>query len=250
MADHIRTYMFRADQAEGDGDGLTLEGYAAVFGVPAEINDWDGSYTEIIARGAFKKSLSERTPTLMFEHGQHPLLGSMPIGMIERAAEDTFGLRIRARLHDNWMVDPLRDAIRSGAVSGMSFRFETIKDEWSKDRSQRTVREVRCMELGPVTMPAYRETSLALRSLAAHLDAAGVAELHSLTSNMVESDSTAADEPDVSTRGAAAEGNEPDQSGTTRKQQMDKRRRERLLILRGVKDAQTGPDPGRAESGG
>jgi len=98
-----------------------------------------------------------------------------------------------------------------------------------------------------VTMPAYRETSLALRSLAAHLDAAGVAELHNLASSMV--DSTAVTEPGTSTRGAAAEGNEPDQSGTTRKQ-MDKRRRERLLILRGVKDAQTGPDPGRAEPGG
>ena len=233
MADHIRTYQFRA--APDEGDGLTLEGYAAVFGATAEINDWIGSYTETIARGAFKKSLSERTPVLMFEHGQHPLLGSMPIGMIERAGEDAFGLHVRARLHDNWLVDPLRDAIRSGSVSGMSFRFETIKDEWSKDRTMRTVREVRCMELGPVTMPAYRETTLALRSLVSHLDAEGLADLRGLASTM-SVDSTDALEPDgVSTRGAAADDDEvePDRSGTTRK--LDKARRERLLILRGVK---------------
>lgn len=217
---------------------MTLEGYAAVFDSPAEINDWAGTYTETIVRGAFRKSLSERTPVLMFEHGAHPVLGSMPIGMIERAKEDSFGLHIRARLHDNWMVDPLRDAVRSGAVSGMSFRFETIKDEWSSDRRRRTVREVRCMELGPVTMPAYSATTLALRSLIGRLDDASIAELRA----SIHENSTEDLEPAVATRGAAAEqDNEPDQQGTTR--EMDKARRERLLILRGVKkSAKAGRD--------
>jgi hypothetical protein len=35
-----------------------------------------------------------------------------------------------ARLHDNWLVQPVRDAIKSKAIPGMSFRFSVVKDEW------------------------------------------------------------------------------------------------------------------------
>lgn len=158
-----RSYAFDA-RATG-GDGLTLEGYAAVFDSPTSIRDWEGEYTETIAPGAFARTLSKRTPVLQFDHGQHPLVGSIPLGSIDELREDDHGLFVRARLHDNWLVEPVRDAIRSGAVDGMSFRFQVRKDEWSKDRSARTISEVELYELGPVVFPAYADTSVGVRSL-------------------------------------------------------------------------------------
>lgn len=153
-----------------NGDGLTFDGYAAVFDQPTEINSsLEGHFLETIKPGAFKKTLREKTPVLMFDHGNHPVMGTMPIGSITRATEDHRGLRIQARLHDNWLTEPIRDAIRSGAVSGMSFRFAAVAESWiqpkkSTDLPQRELREVKVPELGPVVFPAYSGTSASVRS--------------------------------------------------------------------------------------
>jgi hypothetical protein len=74
---------------------------------------------------------------------------------------------VEARIPDNWFTEPLRDAIRSQSISGMSFRFSVRQDEWSrsgKDRL-RNLKVVELFELGPVVFPAYSDTSVALRSL-------------------------------------------------------------------------------------
>lgn len=176
--------VLRADD-DSDGDGLTLEGYGAVFNAVTEIDSWEGSFEEVIAPGAFRKSLRERTPRLQFDHGTHPLIGSLPIGRITDIAEDTTGLRVSARLSDNWLVEPVRDAIRDGAVDGMSFRFSVVRDEWVDregkrvndaqlmdllwnpgDRGplRRTLKEVKVAEVGPVVWPAYEATSVGVRS--------------------------------------------------------------------------------------
>jgi HK97 family phage prohead protease len=156
-------------RAEPNGDGLTFEGYAAVFDAPTVIDSWEGNFEEIIRRGAFKKTLRERTPVLMFDHGQHPLIGDMPLGRIERAAEDSRGLFIRARLHDNWLIQPVRDAIGSGSVDGMSFRFRAIRDSWTQPSKaaqlpKRELLELSVPEVGPVVFPAYTQTSASVRS--------------------------------------------------------------------------------------
>lgn len=161
-------FHLRADAA---GDGLTLEGYAAVFNSPTLINDWDGEYEETIAPGAFKRTINARTPVLQFDHGQHPVLGSIPIGSIESLAEDTRGLLVRARLFDNWMTEPVRQAIEAKAIDGMSFRFQVVQDTRTEPKNagelrQRLIKEVRLFELGPVVFPAYSDTTVSLRSLA------------------------------------------------------------------------------------
>ena len=161
--DLIRDFPFRIRSA--GGDGLTLEGYAAVFGSPTTIRgEGPRPFTETVARGAFAKTLQESPPVLMFNHGHHPMIGDMPIGVIRHMKEDNRGLFVRARLADNWLIQPVRDAIASQAITGMSFRFEAIRDEWNKARDERTLLEVRCPELGPVVMPAYAETSVGVRS--------------------------------------------------------------------------------------
>lgn len=172
---------------DASGDGLTIDGYAAVYDTPTRIDSWEGTFDEQLAFGAFRKSLSERMPKLQFDHGHHPLIGSLPIGRwTDMAEEKDTGLHSVGRLANNWLVEPVRDAIADGSVDGMSFRFSVVREEWRDaqgkvlrdpvqiaellwspgDRGplQRTLKEVKITEAGPVVWPAYQETSVGVRS--------------------------------------------------------------------------------------
>lgn len=201
-SEETRRVEFRAEASE---DGRVLEGYAAVFNSWTDITDHMGSYRERIAPGAFKRSIGQRQPVLQFDHGTHPLIGSLPLGSITTVREDRKGLFVRARLSDNWLIDPVRDAIRDGAIDGMSFRFRVIDDDWSPDNEERTIREVELLELGPVVFPAYAQTSVAVRSLVDHLDDDTRAELArtlgtSVTATEPAISDSPADEPPVASR--------------------------------------------------
>jgi HK97 family phage prohead protease len=161
-----RTVEFRAMPSE---DGLTLTGYAAVFNEWTDIDSWEGTFRERIAPGAFKRTLGQRMPVLQFDHGSHPLIGSIPLGRITSIVEDERGLKVKARLSDNWLVEPVRDAIRDGAIDGMSFRFSVPangdKIVRGKDGIlERTINEVALYEVGPVVFPAYEQTTVGVRS--------------------------------------------------------------------------------------
>ena len=165
-SDLYRDVPFEVRAAEDTGDGLTLTGYAAVFNRSTMIDNWEGTFEERIRPGAFKRSINAKMPVLQFEHGRHPLLGSMPLGQITKLREDEHGLYVEARLADNWLIQPVRDAIASGAIDGMSFRFQVVRDsvDESGDMPVRTLEEVKLMELGPVVFPAYESTSVGVRS--------------------------------------------------------------------------------------
>lgn len=167
--EEVRHVEFRAAE---DSDGQTLEGYAAVFNEWTDIRDSVGTYRERIAPGAFKRSIGQRTPVLQFDHGQHPLIGSIPLGAVSALREDRNGLFIRARLSDNWLIEPVRHAIADRAITGMSFRFRVVSDQWENtdDGEERTITEVELLELGPVVFPAYEQTSVDVRSLVGALD--------------------------------------------------------------------------------
>lgn len=171
-------------EGEGEDDGLTFEGYGAVFNSPTRINSWEGMFDEQIAPGAFRKSLRERTPKFQFDHGHHSLIGSVPIGVIEDIHEDDRGLYVSARLGRHILIDLIREAISTGAIDGMSFRFSVVRDEWrdaegkivkpddveealwtgSRGVLLRTLKEVKVAEVGPVVWPAYADTSASVRS--------------------------------------------------------------------------------------
>lgn len=156
---------------EADDNGFTLEGYAAVFDSPTRIDSWEGRFDEQIARGAFTKTLDERTPVMQWDHGHDAATGSVPIAAIQELREDDHGLFVSARMFDNARVEPIRQAIAGGAIDGMSFRFRVVKEEWdeSDDIPLRTIRELALFELGPVAFPAYTATSVGVRSLLADL---------------------------------------------------------------------------------
>jgi len=183
--DLCRSVQFDLVRDDEHGDGLTFRGYGAVFNQPTRIDSWEGCFDEQIAPGAFRKSLRERTPKFQFDHGRHPLIGSVPIGTITDIHEDERGLFVEARLGRHLLIDLIREAIASGAIDGMSFRFSVVQEEW-RDRNGvlvrpdeveqilwrdpdgrgpllRTLKEVRLAEVGPVVWPAYEGTSASVR---------------------------------------------------------------------------------------
>ncbi|WP_244872703.1 MULTISPECIES: HK97 family phage prohead protease [unclassified Mycolicibacterium] len=185
--DVCRSVPFAPLARAGEDDGRTFEGYGAVFDSPTRIDSWEGTFDESIAPGAFRKSLTELVPKFQFDHGHHPLIGSIPIGAITDIHEDERGLFVQARLGEHMLIDLVREAISTGAINGMSFRFSVVRDEW-RDRNgkkitsenelsrllygaeperlplQRTLLEVKCAEVGPVVWPAYPDTTASVRS--------------------------------------------------------------------------------------
>lgn len=183
--------LLRAADAE-NGDGLTFEGYGAVFNSPTRIDSWEGTFDEQLAPGAFRKSLRENTPKFQFDHGRS-VFGSLPCGVITDIHEDDRGLFVVARMSSSWYWEPLREAISSQAVDGMSFRFSVVNEEWRDNAGNkvkpeelngilyygeqpertpllRILKEVKCAEVGPVVWPAYDDTTAGLRSKVIDLD--------------------------------------------------------------------------------
>jgi HK97 family phage prohead protease len=178
----------RADADEESGDGRTFEGYAAVFGSQTRIDSWEGRFEEQIAKGAFRKSIRDRMPVLQFDHGRNSRYGSIPIGAIRTLKEDEKGLHVVARMHADPFFGPLREAIGSKSINGMSFRFEVVKEDWHYKGKRitdpdevmrliygrvdpdddelvvRTLKELKVPELGPVVFPAYADTTASVRS--------------------------------------------------------------------------------------
>lgn len=156
------------------GGGLEFRGYAAVFNSPSQDL---GGFRETILPGAFSRSINSaanggRDIKMFLNHNQDVVLASTRARTL-RLAEDERGLLAEATLPDSAWGQPVAEAIRRGDISSMSFGFTVSKggDAWSPDHSQRTLHEVRLLEVSPVTgWPAYTATSASIRSLAGIID--------------------------------------------------------------------------------
>lgn len=145
------------------GDKMTITGYAAVFGEAADI---DGFFREVIARGAFAKSLQTADVRAFFGHDHNRVLGRSSAGTL-RLSEDARGLAIEIDLPDTTDGRDLRALIERGDITGMSFGFRAVRQEWDETTNPptRTLLEVDLFEVSPISVPAYEGTSLALRGL-------------------------------------------------------------------------------------
>lgn len=165
-----RTYVVQDVEARQAEDGvMRLSGYAAVFNdasVPLP-------FKERIAPGAFRKTLSEMPDVrLLINHEGLPLArtknGTLTL------TEDERGLRFDAELADTQEARDIYTLVQRGDVDQMSFAFRVIRQNWSKDKSERTLTEVSLADgdVSVVTYPAYPTTTVeARKKIADALDA-------------------------------------------------------------------------------
>lgn len=156
--------------------GMTFRGYAAIFDSPSEDL---GGFRETIKPGAFKRSVShamggKRDVKMFLNHNTDIVLGSTRAKTL-RLKEDERGLMAEAILPNSPWGESVAEAVRRQDISSMSFGFvidkRGVHDSWSPDKSQRTLHEVRLLEVSPVTgWPAYAATSASIRSLIAAVD--------------------------------------------------------------------------------
>lgn len=163
-----------ARSAGGQGIG-TLFGHFAVFDVEATIDSaYEGQFREVIRPGAFARSLRERSLMVQFDHGMDPSIGSKPLGL-PTAREDRIGLYVEASLDDTSYNRDLAALLRSGALSGASFRFSVAKggETWeSRDGKLplRILTDLDVYEAGPVSFPAYLAATAGIRTAKAFRD--------------------------------------------------------------------------------
>lgn len=154
-------------------ESRTVGGYAAKFNKPS---DNLGGFIEFIAPGAFNRSRGNDWPGVMarYNHEDNFLLGTTGARTLRLATDET-GLHYEVDL-PNSRADVF-ELIQRGDVAKSSFAFRVIGgdgDEWGlsdQNFPQRTLLSVDLVDVAPVNVPAYADTSTAVRSLAKHVHA-------------------------------------------------------------------------------
>lgn len=157
-----------------DVDGRNvITGYAAVFNsLSQEMTTPSGrKFRETIKPGAFARSLESSDVRGLFNHDTNQLLGRRGAGTL-RLIEDERGLRYEIDPAETTVGKDVVISLKRGDLTGSSFSFATVEDEWGAGPDGSVVRELRSVhvfDVGPVVFPAYLEASAAYRSLDRHL---------------------------------------------------------------------------------
>lgn len=155
----------RADIGE-TGFAPTIRGYAIVFGLPSEDL---GGFREIIHPDAMRRTLEEGIDLRAFvDHDAARIIGRLSAGTL-RAKPDARGLAVEIDAPNTSHGRDIVESIRRRDVSGMSFAFRTLADDWAKRGGEiiRTVLDMRVSEVSVVSQPAYPDTTAAVRALQA-----------------------------------------------------------------------------------
>jgi HK97 family phage prohead protease len=149
-------------RAATTGDGMTFMGYAARYDSPS----LPLPFVERIAPGAFTRTLKSRNNIKMFvNHSDLHVLASTRAKTL-RLEDRADGLFVEADLPDVTYANDLRVLMQRGDVNTMSFGFSTVRDSWSDNGAERTLNEVRLIEVSVVTSTAaYPQTSASVRNL-------------------------------------------------------------------------------------
>jgi len=151
-----------------------IAGYGALFNV------WSpdlGGFREQIDPHTFDKTIREADIRALANHNKDWLLGRTGNGTM-RLGTDSRGMEYEIDVN---MSDPdgqrALAKVERGDWDGASFSFRTIRDDWnfrSAPRERRLL-EVALADVGPVTFPAYPDTSSVARGAARSLaDALGM----------------------------------------------------------------------------
>lgn len=172
-------------QVRDDTGAVRFAGYASMFNSRTAIgNPLRWGFYEEIAPGAFTKTLTEGDARMLIDHDSYYVVSRSSAGTLS-LAEDERGLAVDSALDPELSyVRDLTANLRNGNVSGMSFGFYVIKDEWNQEDVEiegsdpvqvdvRVIREVRLIEVSAVTFPAYPDTEAEVKAVARALDHRG-----------------------------------------------------------------------------
>lgn len=164
-------------RAATDADAPVFTGHAAVFNSRTAIgNPLTWGFYEEVSPGAFTKTLQEGDARFLVDHDTALLVARVSADDL-RLAEDKVGLAVEAELDTE--LSYVKDLVRNldkRRITGMSFGFRVVKDDWTTETVStsdgqeaeieiRTIREVELFEVSAVTFPAYDETDAALRAV-------------------------------------------------------------------------------------
>ena len=131
---------------------------------------------ERIAPSALTKTLAQSGDRVkvLFNHGFDPQIGDKPLGKPSVMEPRRGGLYTETPLTRTSYNDDLIELMKDGAIDGMSIRFSVTKEDKvdepevsehnPKGLPERTIRELRLYEFGPVTFPAYQATTVGVRA--------------------------------------------------------------------------------------
>jgi HK97 family phage prohead protease len=173
----VRAVRSECRAAAADDGARTMEVRFSPYGEWYEINSfWEGQFLERTELGAFAKTINEnlRNIKVLFNHGFDPQVGDKVLGPIRSLTEENDSPVGLVDLLDTSYNRDLIPGLEAG-VYGSSFRFQVIREEWNDDPGvsdhnpkgvpERTIKEVRLMEFGPVTFPANPAATSGVRSL-------------------------------------------------------------------------------------
>jgi HK97 family phage prohead protease len=151
-------------RASSTGDGMSFAGYAWRYDSPS----LPLPFTERIAPGAFTRTLKSRNDVRAYvNHDERLVIGSTRAKTL-RIEDRPDGGYVEIDLPDTTYARDLSASIKRGDVRTMSFGFSTVKDAWSADGQDRTLKEVRLHEVSVVTgTAAYPSTTASVRNLRA-----------------------------------------------------------------------------------
>ena len=146
------TKQFAFEVASVDGEGRTLEGYAAAFGNVDAVGD-------IIHPGAFAKTITERGSQvkLLWQHQQ-----GEPLGRVMALREDPRGLFIKAVISDTARGRDALALLKDGAIGEMSIGYDPVVFDYSQQDAKniRNLREIKLHEISLVSFPANAQAQV------------------------------------------------------------------------------------------
>lgn len=162
-------------EVRSGGGKTTIEGYAARFDELSE--EIAPGIRELFKPGAFAEALRSSDPVALFDHDTSKVLGRKSAGTLE-LREDARGLFVTIHPPETGYAREVVQLIQRGDVRGQSVRYGAYKPgsarwEFRERSAVRVVERVDALrDVGPVTMPAFPQTTVAfaVRSLAAYRD--------------------------------------------------------------------------------
>ncbi len=128
-------------------------------------------FREQIAPGACSKSLREADIVALYNHDSSRPLGRTSAGNLT-LTNTVRGVEPELKPVDTSYSRDLAELVRSKVIKGWSFGFEVLKDDWTDDKGRasdewtgtnRVIREMKLIEVSPVTFPAYESTIIQAR---------------------------------------------------------------------------------------